>query len=273
MDATQKRFAALHGRADRVGDISLRLASGLYHFYLFVVSLLALCLRFKWASRPAVVNVLIRQIYFTGVKGLPWVLVIALFAGVAGVYHVVHFARSVGDLSLIGTLMNTLVVQEMAPLLVTILMLTRSGVAVATEIGNMHIRGEALLLRSMGIDLDEYLYLPRVMAFALCGLVLTVMFVGISIWLGGLFVALNHELNFTQFLTELRKGSTLDGVLMMVLKGTLYPVLCCAMLLFEGRKVGHDPNQVPVHATYGVLDSLMMVALVDVIIAILASLL
>jgi len=273
MDVTQKRFGILHGRAERVGDISLRLVFGLYHFYLFVASLLALGLRFKWASRPAVVNVLIRQIYFIGVKGLPWILVITLFAGVAAVYHIVHFAKSVGDLSLIGSLMNTLLVQEVAPLLVTILMLTRSGVAVATEIGNMHIRGEVLLLKSMGVDLDEYLYFPRVMAFALCGLVMTILFVGVSIWIGGLFVALNHELNFTQFLTEIGKGIRLDGVLMMVGKGALYPVLCCAMLMFEGRKVGHDPNQISVHATYGVLDSLMMVALVDVIIAILWSLL
>ncbi|MDQ7000412.1 MAG: ABC transporter permease [Mariprofundus sp.] len=273
MEVTQKRFDALHGRADRVGEISLRLVRGLYHFYLFMASLLALGLRFKWISRPAVVNVLIRQIYFTGVKGLPWVLVITLFAGVAAVYHIVHFAKSVGDISLIGSLMNTLLMQEIAPLLVTILMLTRSGVAVATEIGNMHIRGEALLLKSMGIDLNEYLYLPRMMAFTLCGLVMTMLFVGISVWVGGLFVALSHELNFNQFLTEIRKGITLDGVLMMVGKGAFYPVLCCAMLLFEGRKVGHDPNQVPVHATYGVLDSLMMVALVDVIVAVLRGLL
>jgi len=273
MEVTQKRFGALHGRADRVGEITLRLALGLYHFYLFIIYLLALGLRFKWVSSPAVVNVLIRQIYFTGVKGLPWVLVITLFAGVAAVYHIVHFAKSVGDVSLIGSLMNTLLMQEIAPLLVTLLILTRSGVAVATEIGNMHIRGEALLLKSMGVNLDEYLYLPRVMAFALCGFVLTLLFVGVSIWVGGLFVALNDELNFTQFLTELRKGATLDGVLMMGGKGALYPVLCCTMLLFEGRKVGHDPNQVPVHATYGVLDSLMMVALVDVIVAVLWNLL
>jgi len=273
MEVTQKRFDALHGRADRVGDITLRLVLILYHFYLFVASLLVLGLRFKWASRPAVVNVLIRKIYFIGVKGLPWLLVITLSAGVAAVYHIVRFAKSVGDMSLIGSLTNTLLVQEVAPLLVTLLLLTRSGVVLATEIGNMHIRGEALLLKSMGVDLDEYLYFPRVLAFALCGLVLTIVFVGISIWFGGLFVALNHELNFTQFLTEIRKGIGLDGVLMMVGKGALYPVLCCAMLMFEGRKVGHDPSRVSVHATYGVLDSLMMVALADVVIAMLWSLL
>ena len=273
MEVAQKRFDALHVRADRVGDIALRLALGLYHFYLFVASIIALGFRFKWATRPAVKYVLIRQLYFTGVQSLPWVLVMSLFAGVAAVYSVVPFAKGLEDSSLIGSMVNTLLVQEMAPLLMTIFLLARSGVAVVTEIGNMHIRGEDALLKSMGIDLHEYLHFPRMFAFALCGLILTILFVGISIWVGGLIVALNNEMNFTQFLIEIRSGTTLDGVLMMVGKGVGYPLLCCGMLLFQGCKVDRNPNHIPVRATYGVLGSLMIVVVLDALIAVVRSLL
>jgi len=273
MEVAQKRFDALHDRADRVGDIALRLALGLYNFYLFAASIVALGLRFKWAARPAVVYVLIRQLYFTGVQSLPWVLLMSLFAGVAAVYNVVPFAKQLEDISLIGSMVNTLLVQEMAPLLITIFLLTRSGVAVVTEIGNMHVRGEDMLLKSMGIDLHEYLHFPRMFAFALCGLILTIMFIGISIWLGGLIAALNNEINFTQFLIEIRKGTTLNEVLMMVGKGAGYPLLCCGMLLFQGCKVGRNPNHIPIRATYGVLGSLMIVVVLDVLIAVVRSLL
>jgi len=273
MEVTQKRFDALHDRADRVGDVTLRLALGLYHFYLFVASILAVGLRFKWASRPAVVYVLIRQLYFTGVQSLPWVLLMSLFAGVAAVYNVVPFAKQLEDISLIGSMVNTLLVQEMAPLLIAVFLLTRSGVAVVTEIGNMHVRGEDMLLKSMGIDLHEYLHFPRMFAFALCGLVLTILFIGVSIWLGGLIVALNNEMNFTQFLIEIRKGTTLDEVLIMVGKGAGYPLLCCGMLLFQGCKVGRNPNHIPIRATYGVLGALMIVVVLDVFIAMMRALL
>jgi len=273
MEATQKRFDALHDRADRVGDITLRLVQGLYHFYLFVVSILTLGLRLKWVSRPAVMYVLIRQLYFTGVQSLPWMLLMSLFAGVAAVYNVVPFAKQLEDISLIGSMVNTLLVQEMAPLLITVFLLTRSGVAVVTEVGNMHVRGEDMLLKSMGINLHEYLHFPRMFAFALCGLILTILFVGISIWLGGLIAALNNEMNFTQFLIEIRHGTTLDGVLMMVGKGAGYPLLCCGMLLFQGCKVGRNPNHIPVRATYGVLGSLMIIVVLDVLIAVVRSLL
>jgi len=226
-------------------------------------------MKLKCFSRPAVVNVLIRQLYFTGVQSLPWVLLMSLFAGVTAVYSVVPFAKQLDDLSLIGSMVNSLLVQEMAPLLITIFLLTRSGVAVVTEISNMHVRGEDMLLRSMGIDLHEYLHVPRIFAFALCGLILTVLFVGISIWLGGLIVALNHEMNFTRFWSEISKGTTLNGILMMALKGAGYPLLCCGMLLFQGCKAGHNPNHTPIRATNGVLGSLMMVVMMDVSIRVL----
>jgi len=273
MEATQKRFAALHDRADRIGDVTLRLALGMYHFYLFVASILTVGLRFKWASRPAVVYVLVRQLYFTGVQSLPWVLLVSLFAGVAAVYNVVPFAKQLEDMSLIGSMVNNLLVQEMAPLLIAVFLLTRSGVAVVTEIGNMHVRGEDMLLKSMGVDLHEYLHFPRMFAFALCGLVLTILFVGVSIWLGGLIVALNNEMNFTQFLIEIRKGTTLDEVLIMAGKGAGYPLLCCGMLLFQGCKVDRNPNHIPIRATYGVLGSLMIIVVLDVLIAMMRALL
>jgi len=151
-------------------------------------------------------------------------------------------------------------------------LLARSGVAVAAEIGGMHVRGEDLLLRSLGVDAREYLFFPRMFAFALCGLILTAVFVGVSVWLGGLAVAASHQMNFAQFLIEVRRGTTLDEVLMMTLKGLGYPLLCCGMLLFQSCRVGRNPNQIPVRATYGVLGSLMLMMLLDAVLALARSL-
>ena len=260
-------MAAWNLRAERVGGVSLRLLYDIYQFYAFVSSILGLALRLKWTARPAVINVLIRQIYFTGVEGLPWTILIALFAGVTAMYQVVPFAKSMEDVSLIGTLTSSLLVQEMAPVLMSLFLLTRSGVAVVTEIGNMHIRGEDTLLHSLGIDLHEYLYLPRMVAFALCGLILTILFVAISIWIGGLLIAWNHEMNFIQFLIEVRKGTSVSEMMLMTGKALLFPLICCGMLLFQASRVGRNPNHIPVRATYGVLGSLVMIVVVDVLIA------
>jgi len=59
---------------------------------------------------------------------------------------------------------------------------------------------------------------------------------------------------------------------MMTLKGLGYPLLCCGMLLFQSCRVGRNPHQIPVRATYGVLGSLMMIMLLDAMLVLARSL-
>ena len=264
---------SLHGQADRLGAATLHMVREVCSIYRQMISVLSAGLHMRWLAKPAVVNVVIRQVYFTGVQGLPWVLIIAVGVGVLSVYNIVEFAKSVQDLSLIGRLISSLLVLEVAPIIVTMLLLARSGVAVVTELGTMHVRGEDMTLRSLGINIDEYLLWPRLMAFTLCGLILTFIFVFVSIWLGGLVVSWGDEINFVDFLYEVRRGTSMEEVGLLITKGALYPMLSAIMLLYQGCRVGRDPNLIPVHATYGVLGSLILVIMSDAIMVLMRELL
>ena len=232
-----------------------------------IAIVLAAGVKSGWLAKPAVTHVVIRQIYFTGVQSLPWVIVVALAAGVLGVYNIVTFSRSVGDASLIGQLISSLLVLEVAPLIVIVLMLSRSGVAVVTELGTMHVRGEDLTLKSMGIDVQEYLMWPRLLAFTVCGLILIFLFVFVSIWLGGLLVSLIYNISFVDFMVEVRRSLGPGELGLLMLKGTLYPMLSIVVLLYQGCTVGREPNLIPVHATQGVFGALIVVLMSDALIA------
>ncbi len=258
-------------RAERVGDATLHSLKGIADFQGFIADIIRKFLSFSWLKRPAVMYVFIRQLYFTGIESLPWVLMMVALAGATAVYSVVPFARQLHDTSLIGTLVNALLVQEMTPLLISIFLLVRSGVAVVTEIGNMHVRGEDMLLRSMGISVFEYLFLPRLLAFAMSGLILTILFAAGSVWLGGLMLAWTDQMTFTRFLLDVRSGASLDGLLLLAAKAVIYPLLSCSMLLFQGCRARCNPNLIPVCTTRGVLWALMLIVCVDVLIAVLRS--
>jgi len=263
MRILQVYFDGWNWRAERLGDQVVRIFNGVVRFYRLFFSVASIFLRMHWLSRPAVTHVVIRQIYFTGVQSLPWVLVFAFGAGVLAVYSIVTFAQQIQDLSLIGRLMNAVLVQEVAPFTVAIFLLARSGVAVVTEIGNMFVRGEDAFLRSMGVHPHEYLHLPRILAFALSGLILTFLFVVVSIWVGGLVVSWTYTLNFSEFLVEVRRGMDLEMILAMMFKGLCFPMFSCMVLLDQGCRVGRDPNQIPVRATNGVVGALMVMVLLD----------
>jgi len=252
-------------RADRVGAWVLNIGLGIWRFLQLFLWTARAFVRMRWLSRPAVINVVIRQLYFTGVQSLVWVIMMALVAGVLTVYNIVVFARSVQDLSLIGRLINSLLVQEIAPMAVILFLLIRSGVAVVTEVGHMQARGEDVFLHSLGISLFEYVYLPRVLAFAVCGLILSFIFVVVSIWMGGLLLSWMYVLNFSEFLIEVQRGTEFQEVVSMFLKGLLYPMLSCLVLIDQGRCVGFDPNQIPVRVSSGVMGVVMLVLSLDAI--------
>jgi len=248
-----------------VGTWILNMGLGIWRFLQLLLWTSRAFIRMRWLSRPAVTNVVVRQLYFTGVQSLLWVTVMALAVGVATVYNIASFARSVQDLSLIGRLINTLLVQEIAPMIVVLFLLIRSGVAVVSEVGHMQGRGEDVFLHSLGISLFEYVYLPRVLAFALCGLILTFIFVIVSIWMGGLLLSWMYVLNFSEFLVEVQRGTEFKEVVGMFLKGLIYPLLSCMVLIDQGRCVGSDPNQIPVRVSTGVMGVMMLVLGLDMI--------
>ena len=227
---------------------------------------LLILVKLQWVYRPAVRHVVIRQLYFTGVQGLNWVLPMAMLAGLLVVYNIVAFARQIQDLALVGSLLGGVFLQEIAPMLIAVFILMRSGVAVVTEVGNMQARGEPLLLASLGISENEYLYMPRLLGFAVSGLVLTFMFALLAVWLGGVLVAVSNTLNFSEFMFEIRRGVGFSDILLMLVKSMLYPVLIALVLMNQGHKVGGDPNQIPVRASVGMLGSVSLICLADVMI-------
>jgi len=259
--------AKLTDNADRIGTKCLHLFADMRRIFDLIAVVLGAGFHSGWWAKPAIIHVVIRQIYFTGIQSLPWVILMAIAVGVLGVYNVVAFSRSVGDVSLIGQLIASLLVLEVAPLIVIVLMLSRSGVAVVTELGTMHARGEDLTLKSMGIDVREYLLWPRLLAFTICGLILTFIFAFVSIWLGGLLVSLSYNISFVDFLVEVRRSLWLDKLALLMLKGVLYPMLSIVILLYQGCTVGREPNLIPVHATQGVFGALMTVLMSDSLIA------
>jgi len=87
----------------------------------------------------------------------------------------------------------------------------------------------------------------------------------VSVWVGGLVVSWTYTLNFSQFLFEVQRGMDLNGLIGMMVKGMFYPMLSCMMLLDQGSRVGNDPNQIPVRATYGVLGALLLMLFLDVV--------
>jgi phospholipid/cholesterol/gamma-HCH transport system permease protein len=109
--------------------------------------------------------------------GLSTTLVTAALIGLVMVSQALYWLGQAGQEELIGPVVVTVLVREVAPLLVGFILLGRSGVVVVSEIGELQIGGQIGTLAAQGLDPFLLLVLPRVCALSIASFTLGVTFV------------------------------------------------------------------------------------------------
>jgi phospholipid/cholesterol/gamma-HCH transport system permease protein len=127
-----------------------------------------------------------RQCYEVGARALPFILVSGIFVGFGLVAQSFHWLKVFGSTALFGGVMSTVLVREIAPVLVGLIVIGRSGATLLVELGTMKTEGQVHMLDAQGIDPFIYLVVPRVLAFSICMFLLTTAFVAVAL-LGGFF--------------------------------------------------------------------------------------
>ena len=142
------------------------------------------CRPITW--RRSIRTEFIRQCYQVGAQALPFILVSGIFVGFGLVAQAFHWLKVFGSTALFGGVMSTVLVREIAPVLVGLIVIGRSGSALLVELGTMKTEGQVHMLDAQGIDPFLYLVVPRVLAFCVCMFSLTTAFVAVAL-LGGFF--------------------------------------------------------------------------------------
>lgn len=119
--------------------------------------------------------------------GLATALVTAGLTGLALVSQTLYWLGLAGQEELEGSLLVTVLVREVTPLLIGMVLLGRSGMTTVVELGLLQHVGQVRLLAAQGIDPILLLALPRVVAYALASFTLGVLFVLAALVVG--FVA------------------------------------------------------------------------------------
>jgi phospholipid/cholesterol/gamma-HCH transport system permease protein len=165
--------------------------------------------------------------------GLTTVLVTASLTGLALVAQAIYWLGLAGQQQLEGTLIVTVLVRELAPLLTGMVLLGRSGMVTITELGLLRLGGQMDILAEQGVDPFLLLVLPRTLAFALASFTLGVFFVLGALVMG--FVASNllgagHESLWTFFDNVLSSMRSTDFVMFpikMLSIGALVALTAC----------------------------------------------
>ena len=119
-----------------------------------------------------------------GPATLPTVLVTAFIVGLAMVYQALYWLQIAGEIAKVGQVLVLVLARDLAPVLVGLIVLGRSGTVALVELGAMQQSGQVRRLEAMGIDPLIYLLMPRVIAMAVGTFTLAVLFIAVALTVG-----------------------------------------------------------------------------------------
>lgn len=130
---------------------------------------------------PKVIGPLVQeQVFRAGVRVLPIVFFLGAALGLVIVGQTVLLLVQVGQGTLVGPMMITVMVRELAPLTAALVVLARVGTATVTELGTARAMGEVEALEVLGIDPVHYLVVPRLVGFSVATVSLTTFIAAVS---------------------------------------------------------------------------------------------
>ncbi|MDD3125109.1 MAG: ABC transporter permease [Candidatus Kapabacteria bacterium] len=198
-----------------------------------------------------------------GVNAVPICLLIVFLIGVImgyqGALQLHQFGADIYNADLVGIA----IARELSPLMTAILVAGRSGSAFAAEIGTMKVSEEIDALTTMGIDLYQFLVLPRVLAVTFSIPFITAL-ADLSGIIGGLFASLT-TLNITMngFIVELGTALTYAHVFSGIIKSMLFGFLVASVGCFRGLQASGGAESVGKFTTAAVVTGVLLIVLSD----------
>jgi phospholipid/cholesterol/gamma-HCH transport system permease protein len=207
---------------------------------------------------------LLRQVVRSGVALLPMTTFLALALGLVIIGQTMSVLTRVGAQGFLGTVLVTVVIRELAPLLTAGLVLCRTGAATVVELGTARAFGEVEALEALGIDPIHYFVFPRLVGIAVGTFALTVYLVIGSILSGIVWAFVQGlPLSFTDYFRQLAAALTAFDFVLVALKSLGFGVAIAVTTCYCGLAQPISFGQVSTVTVRAVGQSIILCSLLD----------
>ena len=176
--------------------------------------------------------------------------------------------HAVGAESAFGTVLDKVILLELAPLLTAVIVAARSGSAVCTELLAMRLNDELDALSVHGVDPWVYVGLPRLLGITLGTASLASVF-ALTTYCVAMFCTVPLGISLPPFAASLADAIHPRDVSILWTKSLLFGLAVAATTLARGFTWGKDGSDLPRMATRGVMDALITIFAIDALFAVL----
>ena len=192
-------------------------------------------------------NAFARQVLAIGIESIGLVCGVAVFVGITVVMQLAFWVKEAGQSQMLGALLVAVVAREVSPVLIGLLVIVRSGSAMAAELGIMKIGGQVHRLEAQGGSPFLFLVMPRVLAAAVSAFCLTIVFILVAFVSGYVFGAIvgKGSRDLAMFADTISRAVGPKDVLAILSKSVLPALFASASCCVGGLGVGESLEEVP----------------------------
>ena len=214
-----------------------------------------------WAPRPPYdIAELLRQMVRIGVNSIPVVFLTTLFTGMVLALQSYHAFAKFNATGLVGSVVALSLMQELSPVLCSLMVTGRVGSSMAAEIGSMRITEQIDALEALATEPVQYLFVPRVLA-SIVVLPLLVVLGDVVGMVGGYFVSVqllgsNATAYYESSFQYVELNDFTSGIIKAAVFGLIFSVVACVRGYYTtggAEGVGRSTTQAVVVGSLSIL--------------------
>lgn len=254
--------------AIKTGTRAIAIKKGMADFRDYVKSIVFSFRSLRYLSFRSIYNIIINQTKFTGVDAMAIVMIIALLLGGTVIIQALTSLPKFGVEGFLGNILVIIIARELGPLATALIVISRSGSAIATEISVQKWSREILSMELMGIDTKLYIIFPRIIASIISITSLIIIF-DIVAFIGGYIISRTVVyIPMDVFAQTLIDSFTFKDIVAALIKGLIFgiiiPLICCYYGLKPSSKF-----EIPIYVSKAVIRTLFVSIIVNIVVSVL----
>lgn len=182
-------------------------------------------------------RLIFKNILTMGWQTLPIIIIMSFFVGMVLALQTGYQLMMFGLTDLLGSIVFLSLLKELAPVQAAVLMLAKVGTSITAELGSMKVSEEIEAINIMGIDVTNYLIVPRFWACVISTIML-VIYTNIIGLLGGALVAVNYVgISFSDYIDSAFLYVRIIDITGNLIKAVIFGVLVGIISCYYGTNV------------------------------------
>lgn len=251
---------------ERIGKEVISTSNNFKNFLYFLGRLFSYFVYLLFHPSKIRFKAIVNQIEIAAIPILPIVALALFLVGFVTAYQGAEQLNRFGASIIVIEMSTMSMFREIAPFLAAVIVAGRSASSYTAQIGTMKITEEISAMRTMGLDVDIFLIIPRVIALIIV-MPLLVFFADMASLLGEMVIVKYHlGVSYTQFIERVYEYVEIRHILLGVAKAPLFGILIAIIGCYRGLQV-RSGTDIGKYTTKAVVDSIFWLIIINAVIS------